>query len=291
MHPGLTRTLRLLGLLEAGRRIELRLRLAGPRALPDAVILGAQKSGTSSMHNYLTQHPGVIAPLRKEVHYFDLNYRRGERWYRGHFGRLDQAGLNLDSSPYYLYHPAVPRRMSELLPDALLIVLLRDPVRRAYSHYWHERDHGRETLSFEDAIAAEPERLGRAEEMLASGEIEVSREHQRFSYLARGRYAEQLERWYGFYARDRIHVVCFEYFVREPLAALNGTLAFLGLPPAESVRLEPRNARRYPAVAEATAERLREYYEPHNRRLEALLGRQPGTGTRPTGPGSWPSWR
>ena len=273
MHPNLTRSLRLLGLLETGRRIELSLHMRQPRELPDAVILGAQKCGTSSLHNYLTQHPGVIAPLRKEVHYFDLNYGRGEAWYRAHFGRQGEPGLNLDSSPYYLFHPAVPRRMRELLPDVRLIVLLRDPVRRAYSHYWHERDKGQEELSFEAAIDAEPERLGRVAELLASGELERSREHQRHSYLARGRYAEQLERWFATYPRERIRVLRFEDFVQDPLAALNGTLEFLGLPPAASVRLEARNARRYPPMQEATMARLREYFEPHNRRLEALLGR------------------
>jgi hypothetical protein len=272
MHQGLTRTLRLLGLLETGRGVELRLRMRQPRALPGAVILGAQKCGTSSLHNYLTQHPGVIAPLRKEVHYFDVNYGRGESWYRAHFGREGEPGLNLDSSPYYLFHPAVPRRMHELLPDARLIVLLRDPARRAYSHYWHERDKGREDLSFEAAIDAEPERLGRAGELLASGELERSREHQLHSYLARGRYAEQLERWFALYPRERIHILRFEDFAQDPLAGLNATLAFLGLPPAASVSLEARNTRRYPAMEEATMERLRAYFEPHTRRLEAMLG-------------------
>jgi hypothetical protein len=276
MHPGLTRTLRLLGLLEAGRRTELKLRMRHPRALPGAVILGAQKCGTSSLHNYLTRHPGVIRPLRKEVHYFDLNYDRGEAWYRAHFGRLGEPELNIDSSPYYLFHPAVPRRMHELMPDARLIVLLREPARRAYSHYWHERDKGREDLSFERAIDAESERLGRAEEQLAGGELERSREHQLHSYLSRGRYAEQLERWLRFYPRERIHVLRFEDFVQEPLAGLNGTLAFLGLPGAAGVSLEARNTRRYPAMNAATMARLREYFEPHNRRLEALLGREMG---------------
>ncbi len=276
MHPGLTRTLRLLGLLEAGRGVELRLRMRQPRALPGAVILGAQKCGTSSLHNYLTQHPGVIAPLRKEVHYFDVNFTRGESWYRAHFGREGEPGLNLDSSPYYLFHPAVPRRMHELLPDARLIVLLRDPARRAYSHYWHERGKGREDLSFEAAIDAEPERLGRADEQLASGQLERSREHQLHSYLARGRYAEQLERWFALYPRERIHILRFESFAQDPLAGLNGTLAFLGLPPTASVSLEARNTRRYPPMEEATMLRLREYFEPHNRRLGELLGRPMG---------------
>lgn len=276
MDPGLTRTLRLLGLLEAGRRVELRARMRQPRALPDAVILGAQKSGTSSLHHYLVQHPQVIAPLRKEVHYFDLNHGRGEGWYRAHFGRVAEAGVNLDSSPYYLFHPAVPSRLHALIPDARLIVLLRDPVRRAYSHYWHERDKGRERLGFEDAVAAEPDRIGAAAARLAEGTLERSPEHQHFSYLARGRYAEQLERWFGRFPRGRFLVQRFEDLAVDPLGVLNATLGFLGLPAAESVRLEARNTRRYPPLADATAERLRAYFEPHNRRLEALLGRPMG---------------
>jgi len=272
MGPGVTRTLRLLGLLEPVRRVELKRRMSEPRSLPQAVILGAQKSGTSSLHYYLVQHPGVIAPLRKEVHYFDQNHARGEAWYRAHFGRAGEPGVNLDSSPYYLFHPAVPARLHALLPDARLVVLLRDPVRRAYSHYWHERDKGRETLPFEDAVAAETGRIEADHERLANGALEVSAAHQHFSYLARGRYAEQLERWLALYPRERLLVLRFEELVRDPLAVLNATLGFLGLDPAGSVRLEARNTRRYPPLAEATAARLRQYFEPHNARLEALLG-------------------
>lgn len=276
MQRGLTRALRLVGLLEPGRRVELRLRMGQPRALPDAVILGAQKCGTTSLHGYLVQHPGVIPPLRKEVHYFDLNYPRGEAWYRAHFGRTGETGLNLDASPYYLFHPAVPARLHALLPDAKLVVLLRDPVRRAYSHYWHERAKGREKLEFDDAIAAEPGRVAAAEAGLADGSLDRSADHQHFSYLARGRYAEQLERWFALYPRERFLVVRFEDLVKEPLARLNDVLAWLGLPPAAKVDLEPRNTRRYPPMSPETERRLREQFEPHNRRLEALLGRSLG---------------
>jgi hypothetical protein len=273
---GTARVLRWFGLLEPARRAELQWRLGQSRALPDAVILGAQKSGTSSLHGYLVQHPGVIEPLLKEVHYFDVNYHRGEAWYRAHFGRIGDAGLNLESSPYYLFHPAVPRRLHALLPDARLIVLLRDPVRRAYSHYWHERDKGREKLAFEDAIAAEPGRLGGADEQLADGTLERSLEHKRFSYLARGRYAEQLERWFELFPRERFLILRFEDLARDPRGVLNETLGFLGLPPVESVSLKPRNTRKYPPMSQDTAGRLRDYFEPHNRRLELLLGQAMG---------------
>jgi hypothetical protein len=276
MHPSLTRALRLFGLLETGRQVELRLRLREPRALPDALIIGAMKSGTSSLHYYLTQHRQVVAPLRKEVHYFDLNYARGEAWYRANFGRADAGGLNLDSSPYYLLHPQVPQRAHALLPAARLIVLLRDPVRRAYSHYWHERDKGREPLSFEDAIAAEPERIERDHARLARGEIERSAAHQYFSYLARGRYAEQIAAWLQVYPRQSLLVLRFEDLAREPLPVLNRTLGWLGLPVMESARLEPRNTRKYPPMTPETAAGLQDYFAPHNLALNTLLGDFPG---------------
>jgi hypothetical protein len=273
MHRMLTRTLRWFGLLETGRRLELKRRQDQPRGLPGAMIIGAMKCGTSSLHNYLVQHPDVVEPLRKEVHYFDVNFGCGERWYRAHFGRQDEPGLNLDSSPYYLYHPLAPQRAHALVPDARLIVLLRDPVRRAYSQYWHQVHQKRETLSFEDAIAAETDRVGADAERLARGEIERSVVHQRFSYLGRGRYAEQLEAWLGVYPAGQLRVWRFEDLVADPLAVTNDVLAWLGLAPLAHARLEPRNTRRYPPMAEVTAARLREYFAPHNAALEALLGR------------------
>jgi hypothetical protein len=132
------------------------------RGLPSVLIIGAQRSGTTSLFNYLVQHPDVLAPLGKESHYFDLRYARGVWWYRGRFPyahRLRRGALTLDASPYYLVHPLVPRRVAELLPGARLIALLRHPVDRAFSHYQHAVGDGRESLSFAEAIARERERL------------------------------------------------------------------------------------------------------------------------------------
>jgi hypothetical protein len=273
MHRRVTRVLRWFGLLEAGRRLELKWRMREPHALPDVLILGAMKCGTSSLHNYLTQHGDVIEPLRKEVHYFDVEYARGERWYRAHFGRTGEPGLNLDSSPYYLFHPLAPQRAHTLLPQARLIVLLRDPVRRAYSHYWHQVHRGREKLSFEEALASEPGRIDADATRLAQGEIAQSLPHQRFSYLARGRYAEQLEAWLEVYPRDQLRVWRFEDLAGDPLAVLNDVRAWLGLGPVDHARLEPRNARKYPPMDAATEQWLRDYFAPYNAKLERMLGR------------------
>src|SRR5262249_13344047 len=119
----------------------------GMRMLPGLVILGAQKAGTTSLFNYLSAHPQVRSPTNKEVHYFDLNFARGPTWYRAHFPKRSDTSLEqddirdeqitLDASPYYLFHPAVPERLKTTLPQAKFIVMMRNPVDRAYSHYWH----------------------------------------------------------------------------------------------------------------------------------------------------------
>ena len=143
-------------------RADYRQLTAPLRGLPSVLIIGAQKGGTTSLFSYLVQHPDVLAPLTKEIHYFDLQYDREDKWYRGHFPfarRLERGAVTIDASPYYLPHPLVPARAAQLVPEAKLVAVLRDPVDRALSHYHHEVRAGRESLSFADAIDQEAERL------------------------------------------------------------------------------------------------------------------------------------
>ncbi|MBU0638918.1 MAG: sulfotransferase domain-containing protein, partial [Planctomycetes bacterium] len=137
--------------------------------MPDLLIIGAQKAGTTSLHRYLCRHPNVLGPWSKEVHYFDIQYDKGTTWYRTHFPswpykclkdiRRGRRSLAFETSPYYLFHPCVPERVHKLLPNVKLIAILRDPVGRAYSHYHHELRLGYETLPLEEALAKEEERL------------------------------------------------------------------------------------------------------------------------------------
>src|SRR5436189_26280 len=124
------------------------------RPLPDFLILGAQKAGTTALYAYLRWHPQVTGPSFKEVSFFDRHYARGERWYRAHLPVRRRAVVG-EASPSYLFHPLAPERVARMLPEARLIALLRNPVDRAFSHYQHEVALGREQLSFEDALAGE----------------------------------------------------------------------------------------------------------------------------------------
>jgi Sulfotransferase domain len=140
------------------------------RPLPDFLILGAQKAGTTALYAYLRRHPAITGPSWKEVSYFDRHYARGEAWYRGNFPNRLRARDKLvgEASPSYLFHPLGPERARALVPEARLVALVRNPIDRALSHYHHEVALGRERLSFEEALEAEERRLlGEDERLLA----------------------------------------------------------------------------------------------------------------------------
>src|SRR5215208_8528317 len=120
------------------------------RPLPDFLILGAQKAGTTALYAYLRWHPQITGPSFKEVSFFDRHYARGERWYRAHLP-MRRSSIVGEASPSYLFHPLAPERVAQMLPNARLVALLRNPVDRAFSHYQHEVALGREPLSFEAA--------------------------------------------------------------------------------------------------------------------------------------------
>jgi hypothetical protein len=251
---------------------------SGMRGLPSVLVIGAQKAGTTSLFNYLVQHPQVRAPFVKEIHYFDLHYAEGDSWYRSRFPltrSLDGGALTLDASPYYLVHPQVPARAARLLPGVKLVVLLRNPVDRALSHYQHEVRGRRESLSFAEAIEAEGERLAGEEARLAADPTYYSYNHHRYSYLLRGRYVEQLQRWVEHFPRSQLLVVQSEWLFRDPAAAMAAVQEFVGLPPHRMGRyktfLQGRYERELPAPLR---ERLTTYFAPHNRALYQWLGRE-----------------
>jgi Sulfotransferase domain len=251
---------------------------AAARPLPDFLILGAQKAGTTALYAYLRRHPGVGGPSWKEVSYFDRHYARGADWYRGNFpNRLRTRGkLVGEASPSYLFHPLAPERVRALVPEARLIALVRNPVDRALSHYNHERALGREPLPFEAALAAEEERLRGEEERLLAEPRYFSRAWWSHTYKARGRYAEQLERWLAVFPREQLLVVPSEELLEQPEAAHARVLAFVGAP-AHRLNSYPRFfERQYQPMRPETRAELTAYFAKPNRRLYELLGRDLG---------------
>jgi len=275
-------------LAHLGSRSYGRLTAAG-RMLPSFLICGGQRCGTTSLYRALATHPAVLkAVLHKGVHYFDTGYHRGPAWYRGHFpprrtaARVAQRwgvpAQAFESSPYYMYHPLAVARIARELPEVKLVVLVRDPVERAYSQHAHELARGFETEpSFGAALALEPQRLHGEEERLRADPAYYSFGHQHHAYRGRGEYARFLTAMAEHIGRDRIHVVESERFFSAPEPAYDGVLAFLGLPRLGGYpdfarhNARPRSA---PLDAALRAE-LTAYYAPHDERLAGWLGRTP----------------
>jgi hypothetical protein len=252
------------------------------RRLPDFIIAGAQKAGTTSLWSYLSEHPLIEPPMIKEVHFFDQNFHLGIDWYRMHYplngttrsrSGSDQKTLTGESSPYYMFHPLVPQRVATVLQQVKIILLVRNPIDRAFSHYQHSCRRRHETLTFEEAIEVEPQRLAGEQERLVADPGYDSAAHRRYSYLARGQYLEQIRRWQQHFPPQRLLILESGQFFRGTADAFARVLEFLELPPWQPAQFGNRYPGRYrEKMSDATRRKLIEYFAPHNERLYAHLG-------------------
>jgi hypothetical protein len=278
--PGALRDQAKAGLVRYGERTSDR------RALPDFLIIGTKRGGTTSLWNYLIRHPLVprLFPAwnTKTSHYFEENWRRGEAWYRSHFptdrrraalerrhGAPPKAG---EAAPLYMFHPLAASRVRSVMPQVRLIVLLRDPVERAYSHWKERTTEGKETLGFAEALAAEPARTaGRRERLIADPNL-FSEAYDWYTYRARGRYLEHLEPWLQRFDRTQMLFVPSETLYRDPAATYASVLRFIGLPEFDPGSYEVFNGRKSSPMDPAIRSELTAYFEPRNAALSERLG-------------------
>ena len=251
-------------------------------ALPDFVVIGAQKCGTTTFYQTLIKNPYVGRSAKKEVHFFDHSFDKGLGWYRAHFPAPElkdgQRTITGEASPYYLAHSLAPERASKVIPQAKLIALLRNPVDRAYSHYQHAVRFGRDPLSFEDAMEVEEERMREERERILAEQGFIPAIPGRRSYLARGVYVDQLLEWSKFFDRDQLLVLKAEDYFTDLPGTMKTVLDFLGLPdwePEEPPKVKNQGGYQERMKPE-TREKLQAYFEPHNRRLYEYLGRDFG---------------
>ncbi len=246
---------------------------APQRPLPNCIIAGAQKAGTTSLFDYLGGHPQCARSYTKEVHYFDDAHERGESWYRKHFPLAGQKRIVFESSPYYMFDPRVPRRVHSLLPNVKLIFLLRNPINRAYSHYQHSVRRGHEPLPFEEALEIEQERVAGEQQRLLDDPGLRSDSHRWYSYATRGHYAVQLEAWLKCFSREQVFIVQAERLFKRPDAAFAEVLDFLELDQWQPADFGSHNRGRYSEpMSPAAVARLREEFREPNERLFELLG-------------------
>jgi hypothetical protein len=258
---------------------------ARQRVLPDFLIIGTQKGGTTSLYDYLGQHPQIARSLRKEINFFtggpdpavDL-WRLGEGWYRAHFplrADMPPGQKAFEASPDYMFNPLAAGRIAALLPDVRLVAMLRNPTDRAISHYFHNVREGEpqrngETKPIGEAMAAEEARMA---PLLAAEDYRCVA-FRALSYKLRGHYAEQLARYLALFPRENLLVLRTEDLFDDPQGMMARLFGFLGVAPnREAMRFAARNigfnAR---PVDPAVRESLDAYFAPHNQRLYELIG-------------------
>jgi len=246
--------------------------------LPDVIIIGAQKSGTSSLYAYLSQHPQILPAFKKEVHFFDGgldprvdNFKKGRSWYCSHFPskKNNDSQKTFEASPLYIFNPLTPQRIAELTQEVRIIVLLRNPTERAISHYFHEKRTGRETLDIYEALQKEDRRLDPVIEK-KDYKNNVFIHH---SYKRRGLYKEQLERYLEYFSREQILVMASEEFFAKPDICLRRVFEFVGVDPEYKVgNVTPRNvANNRSELAPDVYEYLNSFFRPHNQELYDIV--------------------
>ncbi len=257
------------------------------RLLPDFLIIGTQRGGTTALYHYLKTHPCIAPTSISDTRFFERKYSKGLRWYQAHFPALWEKAyaqqvrksslLTGEACSSYLFYPHSPRRIAQVLPHVKLIVLLRNPVDRAYSQYYHALELGYEKLSFEDALLGEEERIAQEREKILKDERHESHTYIHRSYLTRGIYVDQLQTWMSFFPREQFLILKSEEFYSNPIAIFKQVSTFLNLPETEP-QLNKKEYKQYShntyfsTMNPVLRLRLSEYFKPHNARLYEYLG-------------------
>lgn len=234
---------------------------------PDFLIIGATKCGTTSLFTYLDRHPQILSPHKKEINFFNHHFEMGVPWYLAHFPAIADLPefITGEASPFYIYDERVINRIKQLFPNIKLIAMLRNPVERTISEYYHAANHGIENRSLEKIIELEKKRLSinsRSEAM------------QNFGYLLNSIYVEKIAKWINNFPQENILIIKSESFFEDTGLIMERVCQFLGVSYQSLDRHIRYNVGTYPPVARETKQKLQEFFIPYNQELEEYLDRQ-----------------
>ncbi|WP_251941485.1 sulfotransferase domain-containing protein [Salinibacter ruber] len=247
------------------------------RVLPNFMIVGTQKGGTTYLYKRLVQHPKVLSAEKKEIHYFDDYYNKSTNWYRSHFPTKMQMKINNqyitgEATPYYLYDKLSPKRIASIVPNVKIIILLRNPVKRAISHYWYEKKSLKnEHLPLMEALKKEEERLARGRKKKEFENRYKSFEYKHFSYKHRGLYQEQIKRYKKYFSSSQLMFIKSERMFSDN-NYIQKIFGFLDLPRTyTSKKVVYKNSNNYPNVKKAERY-LKSYFQDKNTELKKIVG-------------------
>ena len=256
--------------------------ISGPlRVLPDFIIIGSMKCGTTSLYYDICEHPSVSAAAYDEIGFFDSNFHLGLNWYRSMFPRKKQiedirrkegAAITGEDTPFYFWNPIAAKRIQKLLPNIKLITILRNPIDRAYSEYqdWASRESN--PPSFETAIENEINMQRKDTSLITEENFEVF--NQKNSYLLKGVYIDQLKIWVGLFPKEQIFTLSTENLNSDPTAVLESVFHYLNLPDHKIKNPQHQKQRKYVPMNPQTRKLLIEFFKPHNERLFKFIGKK-----------------
>lgn len=259
---------------------------SGQRMQPSFFIIGVQKGGTTALAQYLSEHPEIIQPQRKDIYFFNNceNFAKGLNWYQAHFAHRIykkayeirhqvKEAITFDATPNYFAAPGAAQRLHSFYPNAKLILLLRNPTERAWSNFRMNKRHQFEPLDFEAALKAENNRISN-EDLFAEKQHTHSYVRQRLAYRTNGVYAELLKEWLRYFHRDQFCIVRTEDLLQQTQETYNTITDFIGVQRFTGVKFNRYNEggeqKEMPA---ASKQELDQFFAPHNQALEQLLQR------------------
>jgi hypothetical protein len=250
--------------------------------LPDFIVIGAQKCGTTSLYNYLMQHPCIYLPSTKEIGYFDRYYHKGLPWYRRQFPSFlkkyykkilcEEDFVTGEASTGYILNPHALKRIAKTIPHAKLILMLRNPVDRAYSHYQHSLRAGNERLPFDRALEEEQKRVGEALQRMHEDEYYYNLDIAFYAYRATGIYIDQVKILKNLSPPEQILIISTEDFQADPQTVYGRVLTFLNLPDMALENTKKFNSGSYSPMDSEVRKKLINFFRPYNQKLYEHLG-------------------
>lgn len=245
------------------------------RKLPDFIIIGSQKAASSSLHHYLSLHTNILTPPIKETQFFNMNYDRELNYYKSIFPVHKRDKLVFESISDYLSHPLAPKLCHKFLPNIKIIVTLREPVSRAFSHFNFVKNYEGEPLdmSFEEAISLEEKRIESALNSIESNRYYSAAALSRYGYKRNGEYAKHIKNWLKYYPINQFKFVDFNNIKTDLNIVMTELSEFLNIPYEGVVIKKIQNKSRYNIKLNPnTKEKLTSYYSRQNKELFSIIG-------------------
>jgi hypothetical protein len=251
------------------------------RINPQFMIIGGQKCGSTSLFEYIIQHPNIQSPSQKEVHYFDANFNRNFGWYKAHFPTGIQKKIRKkeiltgEATPYYMFHPLAAERIKKLYPNMKLLIILRNPIDRAWSQFQHNKRLLREELSFEEALKMEEIRMENELKILEKDPHYKTFSLWFHSYLSMGRYYEQIKKWSKIFSKEQILIINSDELSKNTQEVMKTVFRFLNVHAYEIKNISKFNIGGYKEnMSKKTREQLIDYFKIHNEDLEKYLSKE-----------------